>query len=337
MTKTASIKTDDPLVIRGPSVGILGEIRGIMRNPDGSVAQDTGWIKNKILDQGLFWMGQMNNWGSKGHIGSDATPVVTGGIPGADTGLRGWMAYVSGQTLIEKTAQPVAPTYEGYDIYRYRFNAGVGVGTVREFGISPYSTNNLTTRVLVTPEMPKSAVQVLDVYYKMTCYPDLTEYTGTIDINIDGVVVPYNVISRGQKYGDQYTNVSINSTVMGGFSGNIGRRFFDGNLGAGLTGYPSGTTAGGYPNYLQAGYIGAGTWGETFAAGVDSCYKDIYLAGDLDTGNISSGLGIRSAYIDFGLGYDWGVQYDRVSDGSRIMKDNTKIIQLNYRYTWSRL
>jgi len=337
MTKTASIKTDNPLVIRGPSVGILGEVRGIMRNPDGSVAQDTGWIKNQILDQGLFFMGQLSNWGTKGHIGSNASPTVVGGIPGVNTGLNAWMAGSNSRTFIERTVQTVAPNYEGYDIYRYRFDAGNGVGTIREFGIGPYTYNTLTTRVLVTPEMPKSAVQVLDVYYKMTCYPDITEYTGTIDINIDGVAVPFDVISRGQIYGEAYTNASINGTVMASLSGSISRRFMDGNLGAGLTGYPSGTTAGGYPNYLQAGYVEAGTYGVTYAASVNSCYKDIYLAGNLDTGNISSGLGIRSAFMDFALGWDWGVQYNRVSDGSRIMKDNTKIIQLNYRYTWSRL
>jgi hypothetical protein len=308
----------------------MGEIRAVMLNPDGSVAQDTGWLKNRILDQGLTMMGNNNAWGSRGHIGSSSAAVVD-----SQTGLQAWLAQSVYETFIERTLNPVAPNYEGYEISKWRFDAGVGTGTIREFGIGPGASNSLTTRVLVTPDMPKSSVQVLDVYYKMTCYPDLNTYVGVINIDEDGVLVPYNVISRGQQYGAFQTDLF--SVIIGGYSGSIRKRYMDGNLGAGLTGYPSGTTAGGYPNYLDGGYLGTQPYGTIYSSGSHTRYKDIYLGADLDRGNISSGLGIRTAYLDFGIGWDWGCQYNRVSDGGRIQKNNTKIIQLNYRYSWTRL
>jgi len=329
MSQILSANTEIPNIIRGPNIGIKGEIRAILRNPDGSIAQDNGWQPNRILNQGLTRMGDTASWGNNGNVGSSSAAIVD-----TQTGCQSYLGNTFGSTFIERTDPAVAPNYEAYHIARWRFNAGVATGTIREFGIGTSTNNSCSTRVLVSPAMTKSASQVLDIYYKMTMYPDLATYTGTIDIVEDGVAVPYNVISRGQVY--HQGSKTIFNVIMGALSGGSSPRFMDGNLGAGLTGYPSGTTAGGYPNYLTYGYIGASPYGTVTRVG-DTAYKDVYLAANLDTGNISSGLGIRSAFMDFDIGYAWGVQYNRVSDDGRIQKNNTRIIQLNFRHSWTRL
>ena len=332
MTKILPINTDTPNVLRGPSVGIKGEMRAVLLNPDGSIAQDNGWQPNKILDLGLTYMGMESFW-SYGHVGSSNAAVVT-----TQTGLQSHITggYSSNRTAIDISTKATAPNWESYNIYKYRFDPGVGTGTIREFGIGHQTANSLTTRVLVSPDMVKSSIQTLDIYYKLTVYPDLTTYSGTIDMIEDGFTVPYNVIARGQNYGHYETRTM--NLRLSKLSGNIDRRFMDGNIGATVNAYPAGTTAGGFPNYLGTGYIETGPYGQAFRIGVtDSAYKDLYISGTLDTGNISSGLGIRSVYMDWDIGYGWGVQYNRVSDGGRIQKDNTKIIQMNYRFTWTRL
>jgi hypothetical protein len=84
-------------------------------------------------------------------------------------------------------------TYIARQTQGYRFAAGVGTGTIREFGTGPSSSNiNMCVHTLVSPEVNKAADQVLDVYYRFSVYPDLTDNTGSV--LIDGQT--YDWVSR---------------------------------------------------------------------------------------------------------------------------------------------
>jgi hypothetical protein len=292
-----------------------GEWRGILRNSMGGMAYDTGWFPNTILDVGLTQLGQQTVPFSRFHIGDSSTAVNV-----TQTALLGWLAQSGTAAASDVNATSGSPNYILDTIRAKRFDAGVGTGTVREFGAGYSSSNvNLTVRSLVSPEFVKASDQILDVYYRFYVYPDLTDATGQITITEDGTPVTYDYTSRGSEL-DSVTAIAAMQTMRPFASANS-HQAYSGNIST-ITGSPAGT-----PYSCEA----APTV-DTYGQG----YCDYHCIWNVNQGN--TGSGIRSVKSGFYQASSLGaqVQYSNASGGATIPKDNTKKLTLNFRRTWAR-
>lgn len=310
--KYQDIEGHQPTVITKMRVG--GEMRGILRNSMGGIVHDTGWLPNIVTNNGMVNLYDTVAPFGYHHIGDDNTaPDVT------QSTLLGHLAYSSTGTgsgdLDENSG---SPNYVLSTTSSRRFNAGVGTGTIREFGASGGTSNSdMTVRVLVSPEFVKASDQVLDTYYKFNMWPDTTDTTGTVAIS----GVNYDFTSRGmnlhltgfastQTYFRPYNNLSTH----GAFLGNIGT----------ITGSPA--------SYLD--------WCDSITTtGGGSGYSDYELFWSLNSANHASGIrSISTRHYQGGLSANmgWQAEYDKTVGGGTIMKDNTKTLTLTFRRTWAR-
>lgn len=301
---------------------IMGEVRAVLRNPDGSIAQDNGWQKNLILDTGLINMGTYDaSWSNYCHVGSNNTAPAT-----SQTALFSWLGRSDTSSITEDGGTPTGPNYEVTGYRKYRFNAGTATGTIREAGMGVNTSNsNLTTRILISPEMVKSAVQVLDIYYRITIYPDLTTtVTNNVNVSEDGTPVYYDVTSRSGRLG-QY---GCSAFGWFGHAQSTWTRVYDGAIGA-ITGQASGNNAGQWPNFFNPTY-------GSITPITDGCYLDCTWHGGLDVGNLAAG--IRSVMVRYDQNFDHQFQFDAVATPGRLIpKDETKEIDLTFRITWHRI
>jgi hypothetical protein len=232
--------------------------------------------------------------------------------------LFGWLAVNDGTvntTYYYNTSSP----YEIWETRAFRFNAGTGTGTIREFGLTDqYGNSQMSMRTLISPAVVKAADQVLDVYYKFWIYQDITDTTGVVSIAGED----YNYIVRGDTMG-----VAANRSTLTEFrvdTDTFATKAYTGDLGP-VTGNPSSPI--GIYDYASITEIGNG-----------SGYHDYTLKWALDDGN--DPLGIRSIHFDHGFngisstGYQ--CSFSRVSDGARIPKDNTKELTFTFRMNWAR-
>lgn len=154
-----------------------GEFRFVLSTDSGIVIQDTGWFDNHFLDSGIRNVGY-SNWSTGMRIGSSSAAVSN-----TQTALVAELA-VAGTSLYSE-ANGGAPNYEIITTKKARFNAGVGTGTIREVGIygAPYEVTpgELSFRTIVPIPITKLDEQILDVFWRSTVYPDLTERSGTFD------------------------------------------------------------------------------------------------------------------------------------------------------------
>jgi hypothetical protein len=293
-----------------------GEKRLVTRWPDGKIAQDTGWTRNLMTDRGLGNVGEggLNGWVRNCHIGtSNATPQDT------DTKLGAWLAVSPDDGLVGEV-NGGSPDYECISTMLYRFTAGQGQGVVRELGISDSSSPStylLNIHTLVTPEINWDITQTLDVFWRMSLYPDLAEISSVAPISIDGE--DYNWVSRPSL-------LNFGTTSFYGWGASVGVTQYTGNIGAGPLDSPSGSVISGT---VQDTVVDQG-----------SGYKDNDLSYDLNDLN-SPPNSIQSSV--FGMSTSRGspdqarqVQWNRVSDNAPIQKDETKILTFHTRWGWGR-
>lgn len=298
-----------------PSLRVGGEWRGILRNSMGGMVYDTNWFPNTILNIGLTQLGAQTVPFSRFHIGNSSTATDV-----TQTALLGWLAQSSTEAASDVSASSGSPNYILDTIRARRFDAGVGTGTVREFGAGYSSSNaNLTVRSLVSPEFVKASDQILDVYYRFYVYPDITDATGQITITEDGTPVTYDYTSRGSEL-DSTTAIAAMQTTRPFASANA-HQASSGNIGT-ILGIPAGT-----PYSCEA----APTL-DTFGQG----YIDYHCIWNVNQGNTGSGIrSVRSQFYQAsGIGAQ--IEYSNASDSSTIPKDNTKKLTLNFRRTWAR-
>ena len=298
----------------GPSLGMGGEFKCILRDANGRFLYETPWMPNLITDYGIA---RMNSWlANNGYFfigNSSQTPAFT------DTQLIGYLGASNTQADADFHSTNSAPNWEFYTIKSKRFNAGVGTGTIREVGIgaSGAQTNNtMFVRALITPEIEKSLDQVLDVYYRFYIWPDLIDKTG--QITVDGEL--YNWTQRWSDIDapnkSTYSNASFNTSVA--------MLAYDGVIGA-ITGTPAGSLElGGYPSLV------------TGPAQARDCIAWL----SLDQGNTIGATGIRSAVISTTYGpsvrLKMQTNFSRDSDGAGLFKDNTQTMSFEWRISWSR-
>lgn len=304
---------------------IKGEYRIVRYNCMGQINYDTGWRRNLITDFGLRrrsdqrppTSGAGASFGSYFCIGSGTTAPAN-----SDTTMASFLAASStSQGSYVKNTTPVAPFYEKYGQECKRFAAGVGTGTVNEVGIAARNDGtDVCARQLVVPGITKAADEVLDVYWRMTHYPDLTDRVGTVTISgitYDLVLRAYNVAQNA--YNDHFDNVGLFSSPQCSQSGLVS---ITGSLTAPVI---TSNTSGG-DSYWLAGY---GDFYQTFGH-----------RWSLNSGNQVNG--IRT------VAYPWSAPNSRfqvqftaqtpsgAADPLCIPKDATKELTTYYRVSWAR-
>jgi len=304
------------------SLHVKGEFRFVKYNSMGQVNQDTGWLHNTWLDQGLdLWAADGANFANYMALGTGTTPVTE-----ADTSLSGTFLASTNDTngTNDYVIQAGAPGYEQTVVRNRRFDAGEGTGVIGEVGMCKLSGNPGTTlaiRSLVVPTVNKLSDEVLDVFYKWTIYPQLEDATGTVTIDS----LDYNYIMRGAGY----TIASIASNLWALPTVTI-------NVTTQSRAYNDPVAIGTYLDNLPTGYTNAaytdttGWYNIAYTPG--NHYRDQYFNVGLNGWNVPNG--IRAAWV---TAYPWNIKFrfGRTGGGDEaIPKDNTKVIE-NFRVRWS--
>jgi len=296
------------------SFGMRGEVRGVLWNADGSLAQDTGWNSNLILDNMATLMDESNpSWYSWCTIGSSTlAPAIT------QTSIQSFLASQgSGSNpmpYVDYPRPPTAPNWERYSIRKWRFDAGEGTGNVNEFTLGTTTGGaNACVRHVFPATIPKGATQVLDVFYRFYLYPDLVPRTGTVMIN----GVSYDWETSFYKL-DIY-NFSL-FTYMGFNSTSSQFKVYDGVKG-GPTTNPTGNVA----QSATLSFVSQGSWTRTmrYTAALDEC-------------NTASG---RISVITTALQTYHRPQIEVLDTATRTQgfpKDNTEEMTVDWTLTWGR-
>ena len=305
--KYKDIIVDNPITTK---MGVGGEFNLVLRDANGRYLYETGWFPNLITDFGLIQMYSLASYDTYFHIGSsNQAPAVT------DTSLVSWLADSSNPTPGYSEGNDGSPDYSWWSIASRRFAAGDGTGTIREVGLSNTSSNtNMVIRALVTPEITKNVDQVLDVYYRFRIYPNLTDSTGQVDV--EGEL--YNWTQR-------WASIQTADTALQNFRFSTGTSY--------LT-YPTPirtiTQVPDFPRDITNEFPSNAYYDPHGCNG--------YVNLGLDQGNVYGDTvdGIKSSSMSLAFGGGIQTQYERVSDGKGLFKNNTQTMQLIYRLTWAR-
>ena len=302
------------LTVASPTVGLKGEFRAILRNPNGSVAHDSGWNRNLIVDNGLLHSNISASFPFWCCIGSSSAAPTT-----ADTSIGTFLAAESSHSnpmpYVDYPRPPVGPNWERYSIRKTRFEAGEGTGTVREF---TYGWNNTGTNIfcrhVLPAAIPKAANQSLDIYYRYTVYPNHTPVTGTV--TIDGTI--YDWEASFYDYDSYNYNMFSNMDFNTAFNSNF--RVYDGAKGTSTTD-PTGNTANTATSYWLNG--GSGYLTRRFTAGLDNCNT---------ASNTITVLGQQT---------EWYMRLqvevlDQATGTTGFTKDNTMEMVVDWRLNWAR-
>jgi len=298
-------------------VGMSGEFRSKLWNSDGSLAHDTGWGRNLILDSGLL-LCAANGWGSYCLIGNSSTaPNI------AQTSLQGFLAS-QGSIQSNSGTNNTSSPYEVTATRTWRFAAGVATGTIAEMGVGAVSTNtNLFCRHLVSPPFVKGATQILDVSYRITMFPPLTQAINN-GVVIGGVT--YDTITTGLQIGQ--AGVAGTGAIFGPLRASTVAsdwNLYDGNLGAITASNPLGS-----PGLAAGNNISVNT-------GNGSGFSDFKAPWTLNIGNAP--LKCRTAMGGVSTGWRFQTQFtatDGPDIGGPLPKDGTNEFTGWWRYSWGR-
>lgn len=301
-------------------VGVAGKFYLTLTN------QKTGEVReysfnNLILDSGLNKYGSATSYSDFidcAIVGSSTDePVAT------QTTMSGVMAVTttkqaSGQVAINTTTVP----YWQKSYATYRFAAGVATGNISQIAVgwggSPSTSNyqGLFSLVRIKDSggnpitITKLSDEVLDVRYELQLILPSVDSTGTVSIGGQ----TYNYIARPAQAAnwDAFYPIRAGSTPSAG-------TVYTGDIGTQLS-FPSGTTASAETTFFNSN-----------PAGVFSCTGGLICG--LNFGNLSGG--IRSIRLNF-YGHNWQIQYNNTVDNSKIPKDATKTMRLNFTLTFAR-
>ena len=184
-------------------LGFSNEVRGILRDMDENILQDTGWQKNAWTTYGKKNLAQ----------GFRSMNIGTGNsvLDIAWTDLEIPATTPSSATVIDY-ANAGAPNYDFYATVWRRFAAGTATGLITEVGQYVFNVpQGLCCRAVLLTPINKGADNQLDMYYKTTCTPDLVDQTGSVAIagvNYDYTLRQYNVQTYEQAFNGVYPETS---------------------------------------------------------------------------------------------------------------------------------
>jgi hypothetical protein len=301
---------------------IKGEYRLVL-NAGLPTEKDTGWFDNLVLDNGLNMLGSgPTNWYANCSVGTGTAAPAN-----AQTTLTAYLAQKLGITS-SSASNVGSPSYAGQYTAVYTFAQGAVVGNIAEVGVGPGTGgSNLFSRSRIvdgggTPTtLTVVALDQLTVYYRVTATPTLTDAAGSFLIS----GVSYNYTSRLSNAGSFMATTSAweGTSRWGSLvtAGNIVATFSTATLGA-TTSAPGGTA-----------YNGATLSMAAYSAG--NFYNDCTLTFSTSQGNAPGGVG--SIWVDWGNTPSNSRRHcSQMSLSPVIPKDNTKVLTIVFRYSWSR-
>lgn len=295
-----------------PMIGMKGEYRFVVRDArTGNIKRETDWFSNLITDAGLNRLGT-GGWRHSCHIGTGTNAPANG-----DTSLAA-QAAVATNAAIQWTSvsNSGSPNYHTTTTVVWRFGAGQLNGNYTEVGIS-WSGTTLFSRALIVDgggsptSITVTSSEFLDVYYRLSMVPDLTDHI--YSVTIQGVT--YNVTRRASAVSqttdwEPYDGEWVAGSRVGG-----GVRAYSGTLGP-VTGAPGGAQLASYVNATQATYSN-NSFTRTSSAS--------YGLNELNVGGIKT-------LVVYNYSGTWQHEFD-----TAIPKDNTKIMTLSFSLTWGRV
>jgi hypothetical protein len=292
--------------------GLRGEYKFILRNEDGSIAQETDWQDNLITDNGLFRFGHdyfTGTWYSNVYVGTGTTPPAI-----TDTQLEAQIGSQGNGSNGLQSGTAIAPDYERWEIRTWRLAAGNGTGTITEAGVGNGSTD-LFSRIVLTTPIVKGATQVLDIYWKFWMYPDRTDYTGQVVIK----GVTYNWSMKA-------INLDISGAVI---SEPTVSTFYHPTI------YPETATDGDDTNGISGSGVNHPSVSRSYPA-YGTGYKDVFF--DIGLGEWITNTGqIQYIYIFCFFGFRLKLTaVDGGNPGGGVPKDSTEVLDLTVRILWDR-
>lgn len=297
-------------------LAIDAELEGFYRmtvtRPDGT-QRHTAWFPNLITTSGLNRIGT-GGVGAYALVGSgSAAPAF------ADTTLQALVGWTSTIQVSSDGTSPTAP-YFGWHRRTYRFAAGVAAGNLSEVGIG-WSNNDgsspVFSRALIRDSEGNPTTitvlgdEVLDVQY------ELRLYSPTVD-------VPFTMLVSGMTVDCVARAASVTEAQWS-------PRY--------LLDYGSQVQYFIYPYVGPIGTVLQSPSGNNASSEAPSpnpyannSMKRTYTATwALDVGNLAEGIGaflLAPYYNNLGV--------FQISVNPKIMKDNTKILTMNFEISWTR-
>lgn len=300
---------------------LSGEYNLVITSQDGT-SQETGWIKNLILDQGLERIGQSASVVPYCQIGTGTTvPVVT------QTALVAFTAGVSGTgTSVTNSGSPL---YNSVHTFTYAFAQGAVVGNMAEVGVGWASSGaNLFSRALITDisgnptTLTLTSIDQLTVYYRLTVAPSMTDVSGTLSLGGSDYQYTGRLAYAGSHHGSTslFLSGDLYTISTSGYQSYVYPS--SSTLGA-VTATPTGSGTG----YFYNNGLGPGTV-SLAPYGLGTKYRDTTQLFPIGVGNVG-GIGAIMQSIGDNAWYQYAFT-------PAIPKDNTKTLSMTYRVSWDR-
>lgn len=281
----------------------------------------TPWFDNLVLDSGLDRLGQSAGsaacltWCSVGT--GTATPAI------GNTSLGAYLAS-SNVRVDDGSSNLGTPTWAGQCTVHHTFTQGAVVGNITEIGMGWASGGvGLFSRTLIvngagTPvALPVTALDVLTVYYRVTCSPVLTDLVSSVAISGSGT---HTFTARPSLVANFQQALGYSLSFEVGW----------GTL-SGVATYPAGCTIGAITTAPSGAQVTG--FGQTAPRGVytpGNFYVDSVITWPPLAGNAVGG--VQGLVLNFNNYCGrWQYVFDTV-----IPKDNTKTMTLTVRYAWGR-
>lgn len=315
------------------AMGISGRYRLLISSPSRGT-RVAAEFDNLILNSGLDRLG-VGTAVSYCQVGSGAVaPAVT------DTALQTFVASSNTTGPNNGTATYTAgpPDYIEYLLVR-RFNPGVATGTLAEVGFGwSASTGSLFSRALILDgggsptTITVLSDETLDVEYRLRVYPPASDVTGSISISgssYDYVIRPSGVSTNYATSPAWNPSVLFSTASISGIRNTTDAKVYGAGATLGArTSPPTGGIGG-------ATSIAGATYTET-AYSTGSYKRTCKISVPISAGNVSGGIqcmvfGFQSSNSanSYGAGF-------QISFNPAIPKDNTKVFEVTFDFSWAR-
>jgi len=275
----------------------------------GDTVRETPWFDNIILDSGL------NRLGSGNAIGGAAIGTGTATPTAADTGLQTESTFTNIQGTGAGITVGISPDYNNTRTFVYRTALGALNGNYTEVGVG-WQSGSMFSRALILDgssnptTISVTSAQQLDIYYQLSVYPPLVDFSDTIAISgtnydVDGRAAAVTDSNSWAAFAGEVTIQSTGTNTL--FNGSIGS----------ITSAPGGSGTGVFISRTTDAYSNL------------SLQRDGFYSVGLDEGNLSGG--ISAALIQWGSLGRFQYEFDPA-----IPKDGTKTLVLNFRVSWAR-
>lgn len=320
-----------------------GRYRWVLHDPDGNAVQESGWIKNLVLDEGLHLLGSGGPDGDLDHfgniyIGQGNTPVAKTDltldslIDDSFHGPRNTSIVTSNNRYAYTSGADKYYSVEGHAV---RFGPFKKSTNVAEVGLGNAKGGNyyMLTRALIkdtdgevtTVSVPKG--YYFDVFYELWQFFPLGDEDYQISVHIDDEDKVYNVKSRlalagNSGYGEVNNNVTRVSTSSSEF-GYYALLLYNGDL----------RTVDSSPEYTGDGYSSFGLNTNRWAYDRDT--RTSKSSWDIDAGYGNVEGGIRSMMVKTTRGA-YQIRFGAVEDDAPLPKDRNKTLNIQLSVSWGR-